>query len=191
MLTFRSRVCEPAISMLMCECFSLTKVFVLTKGVYLVHTFINGLVIGSLDLDLIQVVEKLPVFFKDLHMVITYKDNSPAIERVSLQNLQEHNIDFETRSTMVVIKEWSVPTFLTMPFFSGFDELYLVKAFDVPASLKVDEEFYTPRYYFEESIPDNFVKTFSDLHAHRYLSDGSGLNFVCEPELATELAKLV
>jgi hypothetical protein len=106
-----------------------------------VHTFINGLVIGSLDLDLIQVVEKLPAFFKDLHMVITYKDNSPAIERVSLQNLQEYNIDFETRSTMVVIKEWSVPTFLTIPFFSGFDELYMVKTFDVSPLFRITEEF--------------------------------------------------
>lgn len=155
------------------------------------HTFINGLVIGSLDLDLIQVVEKLPAFFKDLHMVITYKDNSPAIERVSLQNLQAHNIDFETRSTMVVIKEWTVPTFLTIPFFSGFDELYMVKTFDVSPLFKIDEEFYTPRYFFEKDVPDLFTKTFMELKAVRYLCDGQGLNFVCEPELATELAKLV
>jgi penicillin-binding protein-related factor A (putative recombinase) len=91
-------------------------------------------------------------------MVITYKDNSPAIERVSLKNLQEHNIDFETRSTMVVIKEWSVPTFLTIPFFSGFDELYMVKTFDFSPLFRITEQFHTPACNFEKKYSKSFHK---------------------------------
>jgi hypothetical protein len=43
----------------------------------------------------------------------------------------------------------------------------------------------------KKNIPSLFTKTFTELKAVRYLCDGQGLNFVCEPELAAELAKLV
>ncbi len=74
--------------------------------------------------------------------------------------------------------------------FSSFDEIYLTSAFDKTSAMGTGH-FTTDGFNFGKNVSNAFIAGFRQLGAVRYLSDGCGLNFVCEnQELANQISNL-
>lgn len=72
--------------------------------------------------------------------------------------------------------------------FDGFDEIYLLE--EKPRE-GIADHFTTDVVKFNENIPEKFLLNFKKINAKRYLSDGLGLNFVCESlEMIEKIKKI-
>ena len=133
----------------------------------------------------------LPGFFEGFYLLVTQRDGEPTLQTTGLGHFTSQNVDGMQYKETLIIRPDVVNSFISQKFFYGFDEVYLVKELDLARFPKSFPRFCTPEYEFAKSVPDEFVTIFQHLGATRYLSDGYGLNFVCEIGQVESLRNLV
>lgn len=153
----------------------------------------GGYFYGFVDLTINEVFKYYPEFFKSLDILITCLDSSPHLPDLTkwMNYLKQTGWHYK----MVGDKMWIPSVHVSDVFKQGktfyhFDEAYLVRG--IPGQETLPTRHYTTDGYdFSEEIPSDFIETFLRLGAVRYLSDGSGLNFVCESlEVAEKLEEV-
>ncbi len=142
------------------------------------YQIINNVAYGSAELEIKEVFEKLPEFFKDLEVVVTYTDSGPTV-RPDPYGVAEYKFGRPIGSGYLLNPE-DVGTFLQL--LDGFDEIFLIPKGSLQDFPEV-EKFCTPPY-FSEDVPPLFIETFKALGAVGFLGDGIGLNYACDPKFA-------
>lgn len=137
---------------------------------------------GFSALTISDVSKYCPEFFSGMSMLITCLDSTSPVSRLHkwIAMLSQSRYSFEEQNNGVVIFQEDVARILDDGrTFIHFDEVYLF-AGTVPRESKFNRVFTTDGVNFSEEIPDEFIQHFGYLGATRYLSDGCGLNFVCD-----------
>lgn len=145
----------------------------------------EGLYVGIADLA--ELAEHAPSFFHIPWALVTMLDSSPVVKRSA--ETPPGSLILERSKTarilgngILVSHEDILSLVQDETLFPHFDEIYLCE--HMPTHVRIEEYFTStgPRTNFGKSFPNEFLKTFRELGAVRYLSDGCGLNFVCENE---------
>ena len=140
---------------------------------------------GWADLKLPNVYELFPEFFQGFSMLITCLDSSPGIDwsgGIDLENHKKWGTELINKMLYVTEPKFK-DIFEDRNTFNGFDEIFLFR----------EKPFLTPNKYFTtdvanfgNQVPEEFLSYFKTSGAIRYLSDGLGLNFVCESKIILE-----
>lgn len=136
---------------------------------------------GFVDLNINEVYKFCPEFFDSYGLLVTCLDSDPKLSMWghALSSEIEDNWDIKVCGQSVWIAAKNVKNaFEDGRVFSHFDEIYFLKS--ELEIVPVDEIFTTDRCEFGVNVPKRFLKAFHEIKAHRYLSDGCGLNFGCE-----------
>jgi hypothetical protein len=148
------------------------------------YQIIDNVAYGSAELEIKEVFEKLPEFFIDLEVVVTYKDSCPAIP-ADKNAVIEYPFGRPIGAGYLLNPE-DVGPFLQL--LDGFDEIFLIPKGSLQNFPEV-EIFCTPPY-FSEDVPPLFIETFKALGAVGFLGDGIGLNYACDPKFAEQIETL-
>jgi len=137
---------------------------------------------GFVDLSLSLMSARFPEFFEHLSMLVTCLDSNPQLSSQEgwLRYLRLRGVEFQLLGRAVWIDSNNVLRLLgnDNPF-DGFDEIYLMER--LPKQSAVPEKIYTSeRCNFGGHIPTDFLGSFLEMGAVRYISDGCGMNFACE-----------
>jgi hypothetical protein len=158
------------------------------------YKIIDNLACGNRYTDIARIMHEVPEFFFGADLLITCADSGTVKECTGWpKTIAAKGIDAFFKFDALIIREEFLPSWVKIPFFfSGYDELYLVKNSDALTEFKVEyEEFFTTDgCNFEVSVPQEFWKLFKSANAIRFLADGAGLNYVCEPKLADRIESL-
>jgi hypothetical protein len=147
------------------------------------YNIIDNYYFGFTDLTISEIGRYCPCFINNMSMLITCLDSTSSVINLSrwVQILEKRKFVFErfddslwfpVGETLRIFKEGFT--------FNGFDEVYFFK--DKPLAESVTSVFSSAVFDFSENVPNDFVEGFRAIGATRYLSDGCGLNFVCESE---------
>jgi hypothetical protein len=154
------------------------------------HAIIDGLAIGNVPLSIFDIVEHVPEYFDDFGMLITCMDSGTDVaagadcNSVLFEGAEKHgNAVFVPVQTVAkhISDGWS---------FDGFEEIYLLRVPEPDLKIYGDEHFTSECFDFSKSVPDSFLERFRYIKAVRFLSDGVGLNFACEPAFAEKIEEL-
>ena len=157
----------------------------------------NGYLFGFVDLTINEVFKYYPSFFQPFNILITCLDSSPRLPDLTkwMQYLKRTGWRYQIIGDKVWIHSANLfDIFEQGKTFYHFDEVYLVQG--IPQIDAMPYRHYTTDGRdFSENVPQEFIEMFLKLGATRYLSDGCGLNFVCESLEITkkleEIAKTV
>jgi hypothetical protein len=154
------------------------------------YTIVDGIACGNVPLSIFDIVEHLPEFFADLGMLMTCIDSSRDVLSVASASKHQMWKGFEPHGKAV----WLPPSAVAWQIENGwscdgFEEIYLLPR---PTStiLLTDEKFTSEGDNLAEAISTEFLKRFRTIQAVRFLSDGCGLNFACEPHFAEAIENL-
>jgi len=138
----------------------------------------NGYYFGFLNTSIKEVFDKSPWFFNNMDSVVTCLDSN------LVQNFSKEVVSNKFQAIKFgnnfLIKDEDLSYYMNdKSLFCGFDEVFIFnkksKYIDFKASV-----YTTDGYNFLKEIPDDFSDLFFKIGSTRYLSDGCGLNFVCE-----------
>jgi hypothetical protein len=154
------------------------------------YSILDGVAYGNVPLSIFDIVEHLPEYFADLGMLITCMDSSTDVLDIASASNHEMWKGFEPHGHAI----WLPPSTVAWQLENGwncdgFEEVYLLSR---PAStLSIsDEKFTSEAADFAESVPAEFLERFRTTKAVRFLSDGCGLNYACEPDFASAIEDL-
>lgn len=142
-----------------------------------------NLVFGTIDAMIGDVFEKVPLAFSGGDIVITFIDSTPVIGAMSLEFLEKHEIKYEVGVAALRVHESTSMKFMNLESFEGFDEMFIVKAGSSLAPYS-SAALLPPTYHLQTNIPDKYLALFEDAGALRYYSDGAGLHYGVESEVA-------
>ncbi|MFA7338452.1 MAG: hypothetical protein WC028_16820 [Candidatus Obscuribacterales bacterium] len=149
---------------------------------------IGELAFGNTDSDINCLFEKIPEIFFDADLLITLQE-APFKEDYPITSLLDAGIKCRLFCQAMIVEEESIPKF-PADFFFGFAELYMLKPGQQLQPFELNEYFTTDCCNFSKEVPKEFLNYFEQFNAIRFLADGVGLNYVCEPALAAKLESL-
>lgn len=158
----------------------------------MVYKIINETAFGYReDLSISCLIEEVPAFFDGVSLLLTCVDSSnKVVKNLDPNYLLNQGVSHYAHLGSVLIKAEFADAFKNNYDFSGFDELYLLSENSNLLEYAITEHFTSDGYEFGDEIPKDFLKIFNELGAIRYLSDGCGLNYVCEPIFADQIENL-
>ncbi len=141
-------------------------------------TLTYGTIAGRTISDLYRV---FPGFFVDHYLIVTVLDSSQDVRSFVCQNGGGKGIGLQYFGRAVVIPPAGIGAFCEGNYLHAFDEMYLVPERSI-ARMNVawDDQFTSDHAVFNECVPDFVSEAMSLLNATRFVSDGLGLNYVCE-----------
>ena len=149
---------------------------------------------GFADLTISEVYSMCKEFFTSLDMLITSidSDREPGKSEFLIDKFLkkgEHFYKIIGRGIWLPFQDFD-DLFSRDGVFIHFDEVYLFEP--KTQIITIPEKTYTTDgTNFSGDIPSHFIDNFKILHAKRFLSDGSGMNFVCESlELVEKLQEI-
>jgi hypothetical protein len=150
----------------------------------------DGVAYGNVPLSIFDIVEHLPEYFADLGTLMTCVDSSTNVVSIASGSSHEMWNGFEAHGNAI----WLPPSAVAWQIQNGwscdgFEEIYLLPRPESTLSIS-DEKFTSEGDNFAESIPNAFLERFRTVKAVRFLSDGCGLNFACEPHFADAIEEL-
>lgn len=152
------------------------------------YCIIDDLAIGSVPLSIMDIVQYLPEYFDGLAMLLARADGSPAAQ-VLAEDFVADKLKLGD-AVLFAIEEVEETTEEGWPF-DGFEELYLLRQEHADTRIpRLDLDPAFTIHDFAEQVPPEFIERFRAVKAVRYLSDGCGLNFACEPYMADKLQEL-
>ncbi len=149
---------------------------------------IGDLAFGNTDSDINYLFEKTPEIFFNADLMITLQE-VPIKEDYPIDFLLDAGIKCRLFCQALIVEEESVLKF-PADFFFGFAELYMLKPGQQLQPFELNEYFTTDCCNFSKEVPKEFLSCFKRFNAIRFLADGVGLNYVCEPALAAKLESL-
>jgi len=153
------------------------------------YVVLDDVAIGYVPMSIDDIVKFMPEFFDDHVMLITIVDSDNSADRLRHAYFKSMGVELENFGDAILIRAESLKNLIKQGWtMDGFDEIFLLKE-PVVAELPVMRVDFT-RANFNECVPREFTQKFESLHASRFLADGSGLNFACEPELADRILQL-
>lgn len=142
----------------------------------------SGIYFGFADISISELAEHYFTFFDSFSLLVTCLDSQPDVASLDkwISHLKNINLEFSVLPDGVWLPAASVPSLLLDRFtFRGFDEAYLLRK-EPRFPLGDKQVFTTDRCKLDKSIPERLLGSFHNLEAIRYVSDGSGMNFMCE-----------
>ncbi len=156
------------------------------------HSITEGIAIGTVPLSISDVVQYLPEYFDDLAMLLTCVDSSQRVS--SLLGTDDIFAEARRYEDAVLLPKEAARKIIEQGWpFDGFEEIYLLKLGDSassPRALQTGRTFTTDSHDFASYVPPEFIQCFQSIKAARFLADGCGLNFACEPHFAKKLEEL-
>ncbi len=149
---------------------------------------IGELAFGNTDSDINFLFEKIPEIFLNADLLITLQE-APIKKDYPIDSLLHSGIKCRLFCQTLIVEEVSVPKF-PADFFFGFAELYMLEPGQHLQPFELSEYFTTDCCNFSKEVPAEFLSNFKKFNAKRFLADGVGLNYVCEPALAEKLEGL-
>jgi hypothetical protein len=151
---------------------------------------IGSFVLGFCELTLSEVAQFVPEFFDGLGILCTMFDSGPGFSQRVEQALLDSTVAFhQTLNGCWLPAPDAVSGLRKSGLLSHFDEIYL--AAQKPADFALVEHFTSDRFELLRDDPKSLLDYIGGLGASRFLSDGAGLNFVCDSDgLALKLAQL-
>lgn len=155
---------------------------------------INSRFYGYCNNSIKNLYKNFPEFFSDLSLLITCLDSDTKLsdKKEILELFNNINCKFKIVSKSIFIDFSNVDKLLnnSKGIISHFDEIYLFDK-SLVNEIVINGSFTTDGFNFEERVPSEFIDLFIKIGAKRYVSDGCGLNFVCESEIvASKLIKI-
>lgn len=143
------------------------------------------------DLSIPNILEEVPAFFNGVSLLLTCIDSSnEVIAHLDPEYLLSKGITHSAHLGSMLINVEFAEAFKNNFGFCSFDELYLLPENSNLLKYAITEHFTSETYELGAEIPENFLKIFNEMGAIRYLSDGCGLNYVCEPIFAEQIENL-
>lgn len=151
---------------------------------------INNSYFGYCDNSIVNLFKNYYEFFRNFSILITCLDSDINIsnKKAILNMLNNIDCKYEVLNKSIFVDSRHVKkVFGVKKIFTHFDEIYLFEG-KLDKEIIVNESYTADGYNFDKEVPNEFIRLFTDFGAKRYLSDGCGLNFVCESEMvASEL----
>lgn len=136
---------------------------------------------GTIDANIRDVIKNYPEFFHLFNGVITCLDSAPKPGTYyKLEDNILKDIKYTIANGDIWIEKKSIISSLDR-LMCNYSEIYLLPE-KPDVDIQIGDVFTAERAQFIEEIPKEFLRVFKELSAIRYLSDGYGLNFVCESE---------
>ncbi len=164
----------------------------LFQGAGVVYKIFNETAFGyRKDLSIPSILEEVPAFFDGVSLLLTCVDSSnKVVAHLDPEYLLSKGITYSAHLGSMLINAEFAEAFKNNYDFSGFDELYLLSENSNLLKYAITEHFTSDGYEFGNEIPNDFLKIFNEMGAIRYLSDGCGLNYACEPIFAEQIENL-
>lgn len=123
----------------------------------------------------------VPSFFAGHYLVVTVLDSSQDVRSFIFRNGGGKGIDLQFFGRAAVISPADQDAFFEGNYLHAFDEMYLVpERAVVRVDIKWVEQFTTDHVVFGDELPGFVPYAMGLLNATRFVSDGLGLNYVCE-----------
>ena len=153
------------------------------------YVVLDDVALGFVPMSIDDIVKFLPEFFDDHVMLITIVDSDKAAERLRHAYFKSMGVELENFGDAILIRAESLKNLIKQGWtMDGFDEIFLLKE-PVTAELPILHTDFTCAN-FNKLVPREFSQKFKALHASRFLADGYGMNFACEPDLADRIVQL-
>ncbi len=146
---------------------------------------INNYFFGYCNNSISNLYKNYFEFFKNLSVLITCLDSDANLsnKKLILNSLDNNNCKYELLGKSIYVDSKYVKNvFEDKKIITHFDEIYLFETNPNKETI-INESYTTDGYNFERDVPSEFINLFKKICAKRYLSDGCGLNFVCESEI--------
>jgi hypothetical protein len=148
------------------------------------HKLVGGYIDGGC---IAHVYSDVPAFFANMNVLFSVCDSNTNTAFVP--EGFSPNLDCIDINGRLFVRAQAVARFVEQTPFTEFSEVYLISVFS-PPPIYVAGKFNTDVFDFNDSIPDEFLSIFKRCGASRFLSDGCGLNYYCEPKFAKALEEI-
>jgi len=125
-----------------------------------------------------------PEFFDNLLLLITCLDSDISLsnKEMLLDLFDKINCKYKIINKSIHVDSENANLVLgNNKILTHFDEIYLLDE-DIMKEQIITGAYTTDGYDFGKEVPVEFINLFTSIGAKRYVSDGCGLNFVCESE---------